>query len=118
MPLVKLHQDVLGRRSGDEVEVDGTQAAWLLANGYASNAEDGDDKHLVTNVDAQDDPTLGANAAPVEEYDAVALEDEATNDEATKRAEVEAAAPQREVSTQKRGRRSKPAATAEEPSEG
>lgn len=93
MATVKLHQDVLGHRSGETVEVDGTQGEWLVANGYASvEGETDEDKHLVTTSDAAGDPTLAMNREAPDEFDAAGFEDEATNDEASKRADVTDAA--------------------------
>jgi hypothetical protein len=88
---LKIHQDILGLTSGTETEVDGTQAEWLVREGYASVADSEsdyaqEDKHLVTSADAEHDPTLAANReAPDESEDKVAeAEDEASNDEASK----------------------------------
>ena len=93
MATVKLHQDVLGHRSGETVEVDGTQGEWLVANGYASvEGESDEDKHLVTTSEAAGDPTLAMNREAPDDFDAAKAEDEANNDEASKRADVEDAA--------------------------
>lgn len=86
---LKIHQDVLGLTSGTETEVDGTQAEWLVREGYASVADTEsdyaqEDKHLITSADAENDPTLAANREAPDEYDAAAKEDEAENDEASK----------------------------------
>jgi hypothetical protein len=106
---LNIHQDVLGLRSGaKDVEVDGTQAEWLVREGYASVA-DGEsdyaqeDKHLVTSADAESDPTLAANREAPDEFDAAAKEDEAKNDEASKAKDAkEAAATRTGGATEKR----------------
>lgn len=86
---LKMHQDVLGHKSGDEVEVDGTQAEWLVKEGYASVADGEDeyaqeDKHLVTSAEAKDDPTMAANREAPDEFDAAKAEDDADNSETDK----------------------------------
>lgn len=114
MALVKLHQDALGELAGAEVEVDGTQREWLIAEGYASDVGqkpsdvDGaavdtgeierpkEDKLDVTTVDAKDDPTLAINREDPDELDAAGLEDDASNSDAAKLAHVTSASPDRQ----------------------
>ncbi len=120
---VFLHQDVLGYKADPEkaVEVDGTHAEWLVANGYASKADsDGEDMHLATTTDAESDPTLAANREEPNELDAAGLEDESQNDEATKLAEAQAAERVKMApATEKRDpRKKKTTADDSEPSEG
>jgi hypothetical protein len=119
---LKIHQDILGHTSGTEVEVDGTQAEWLVAEGYASVADSEsdyaqEDKHLVTSADAKNDPTLASNREAPDDFDAAAKEDEAKNDEASKtKAAREYAATRTGGDTEKRASDSPEAADTEKAS--
>ena len=121
---LKIHQDILGLRSGTETEVDGTQAEWLVREGYASVADSEsdyaqEDKHLVTSADAEHDPTLAVNREAPDEFDAAEKEDEAENDEASKAADAkDAAAVRAGGATEKRDSDSPEAADTEETSYG
>jgi hypothetical protein len=106
---LNIHQDVLGLKSGStDVEVDGTQAEWLVREGYASVADTESDfaqadKHLITSADAENDPTLAVNREAPDEYDAAGLESDADNGDAQKLAEATNAAPVRTTgATEKR----------------
>jgi hypothetical protein len=55
---VKLHQPVEGKGAGESYS--GEREDWLVAQGYASR-EDDVDKHLITDVKADKDPTLAQN---------------------------------------------------------
>lgn len=56
---VRLHQPVEGKAAGELYS--GDREDWLVAQGYASRENSHTDKHLITDVDAKDDPTLAAN---------------------------------------------------------
>lgn len=99
----KLHQDVLGARSGDTITVDATQAEFLVREGYASIEGDDTDKALMGGVSREADPTLAENREAPGELDVTGLEDDATNDEQTKIDEVQASGrPRSKPATAKR----------------
>lgn len=116
---IKLHQDVLGHRSGDTIDLEATEAQFYLREGYASKVRGSNqDMHLAGGVDAENDPTLAANREHADDFDAAAAEDEATNDDESKLADAEDA--QREKlapATQKRDPRIKDTADDTETSE-